>query len=265
MYNLVFAGDFDLTTLLFSAFVLFFFGLIFYIRREDRREGYPLEDEATGRLEGKSGLFFTALPKTFDLPHGQGKVVKPNASRNEPAFKAERTSRVDGSPLEPVGDPLLAGVGPGSYALRADRPDVTFHGDARIVPLRAAPDFFIDKKDPELRGMTVVGADGVAAGVVSDIWVDRAEYMVRYLEVELTPAAWPPNAPKQTVLLPFTMSVVSRSEGKVKVSAILGSQFAGVPQIRNPDQITLYEEERVIAYFGAGYLYATPARTEPLI
>jgi photosynthetic reaction center H subunit len=31
------------------------------------------------------------------------------------------------------------------------------------------------------------------------------------------------------------------------------------------DQITLLEEEKVQAYFGAGYLWATKARSEPLI
>jgi len=29
--------------------------------------------------------------------------------------------------------------------------------------------------------------------------------------------------------------------------------------------VTLNEEERVVAYYGGGYLYATPARLEPLI
>jgi photosynthetic reaction center H subunit len=31
------------------------------------------------------------------------------------------------------------------------------------------------------------------------------------------------------------------------------------------DAITLYEEERIVAYFGGGYLYANRARQEPLI
>ena len=43
-----------------------------------------------------------------------------------------------GAPLEPVGDPLLAGVGPGAWAMRADRPDVDPHGAPKIVPLRVA-------------------------------------------------------------------------------------------------------------------------------
>ena len=41
----------DVAMLVFWAFVLFFVGLIFYLRREDRREGYPLEDNVTGRLD----------------------------------------------------------------------------------------------------------------------------------------------------------------------------------------------------------------------
>jgi photosynthetic reaction center H subunit len=52
---------------------------------------------------------------------------------------------------------------------------------------------------------------------------------------------------------------------QVKVSAILGGQFADVPGIRHPDQITLLEEEKVTAYFGAGTLYAEPSRAEPLL
>jgi photosynthetic reaction center H subunit len=32
-----------------------------------------------------------------------------------------------------------------------------------------------------------------------------------------------------------------------------------------PGQISRYEEERVLAYFGGGYLYANSARQEPLI
>ena len=41
--------------------------------------------------------------------------------------------------------------------------------------------------------------------------------------------------------------------------------FAGVPMPVTPGQISLYEEERVLAYFGGGYLYANRSRQEPLI
>jgi photosynthetic reaction center H subunit len=46
--------------------------------------------------------------------------------------------------------------------------------------------------------------------------------------------------------------------------AITAAQFAAVPGMKNPDVVTLNEEERVVAYFGGGTLYATPNRAEPL-
>ena len=44
-----FTGTFDLAELAFYVFVLFFLGLVYYLRREDKREGYPLE---TDRKDG---------------------------------------------------------------------------------------------------------------------------------------------------------------------------------------------------------------------
>ena len=61
-------GNFDVAELLLILFFVFFAGLIFYLRREDRREGYPLEDDLTGRLEPLGGLFFTATPKPSCCP-----------------------------------------------------------------------------------------------------------------------------------------------------------------------------------------------------
>ena len=40
-------GNLDVAQIVLYAFWLFFFGLLFYLRREDRREGYPLESEAS--------------------------------------------------------------------------------------------------------------------------------------------------------------------------------------------------------------------------
>jgi photosynthetic reaction center H subunit len=61
----------------------------------------------------------------------------------------------------------------------------------------------------------------------------------------------------------MTMAVVSGGRNQVAVNAILASQFAEVPALENPDQITLYEEERVMGYYGGGHLYATRDRQEP--
>ena len=67
----------------------------------------------------------------------------------------------------------------------------------------------------------------------------------------------------KAVLLPFNFAYVSK--GAVRVKAILASQFAQVPSLRHPEQVTLLEEEKIMAYFGAGMLYATPGRQEPLL
>jgi photosynthetic reaction center H subunit len=256
MYNAAFAGNFDLTSLIFDAFVLFFVGLIIYLRREDRREGYPLEDDVTGKQEALSGLLFMAEPKTFILPHGAGLLTKPNSQRESQAVNASRTGRAPGSPLAPNGNPMLAGVGPGAFAERSHIPDLTFDGHPKIVPLSKVPQITVAVPAADPRGMTVIGVDGAAAGVVSDIWMDLSEYIVRYLEVTVSATSHP-------VLLPLTMAVIDKGAKTVKVDAITGAQFAHVPVLATPGQVTLYEEERIVAYYGAGYLYATPARSEP--
>lgn len=151
------------------------------------------------------------------------------------------------------------GFGPGAYADRADVPDVTAHGEPKIVPLRAAPGFYLEPRDPDPRGMEVVGADGAVAGTVAEVWVDRAEPQLRYLEVALA------GAKSRTVLLPIGYCRFVPSRRQVKVKSILAHQFTGVPGTAHPDVVTLLEEDKIMAYFASGYLYATPERIGPLL
>lgn len=255
MYASPFGIDFAVITVFL--FFAFFLGLIIYLRREDRREGYPLEEDASGLVRTAGGLLFTALPKTFHLPHGRGTVSVPNKNRDRRPIAARRSAVAPGSPLVPTGNPMVDGVGPASYAERAKVPDLTVHGEPKIVPMRVARNFTIASEDADPRGMHVLGADNGVAGTVSDIWIDRAEWNVRYLEVALTGGG--------TVLLPITGALINKGRGKVMVDAITAAQFADVPKLSNPDQVTFYEEERIVAYYGGGYLYATPARAEPLL
>jgi photosynthetic reaction center H subunit len=259
MYESDLIGNLDIAHLTFLVFLAFFTGLVLYLRREDRREGYPLEDDVSGRHEPTPGFFFMARPKAFRLAHGGQTISKPDGRRDVAVATARRTGPWSGAPYEPQGDAMAAGVGPGAYARRAQVPDMMHDGKPKIVPMRVATAFSIEKNDPDPRGMIVVGADGAAAGRVSDVWVDRAEVMIRYLEIELDGAAG------RRVLAPMTMAVVQRGGRRIRIDAVLGGQFAGVPALANPDQVTLDEEERVCAYFGAGYLYATAARAEPLL
>ena len=46
---------------------------------------------------------------------------------------------------------------------------------------------------------------------------------------------------------------------------LLARQFADVPMTRSPEQVTFLEEEKISACYGAGLMYATPERKEPLL
>lgn len=251
-------GSLDVAQVVLYAFWIFFAGLIWYIRQEDRREGYPLEDDVSGRYS-KDPWLFVPSKKTFLLPHGQGAVQVPDLKRDDRPLNAKRVSPTAGSPIEPEGNPLLAGVGPGSWAERSDKPDLTAHGDARIVPMATADGFDIAEGEMDPRGLSVVGCDRKSAGTVKDVWVDRAEHLIRYYEVDLGGS---------TVLLPNNFVVIKKGKGAksyLYVHAITSGQFADVPARAKADSITLLEEDKIAAYFGAGLLYALRNRREALL
>jgi photosynthetic reaction center H subunit len=249
-------GTFDVTEMVFLAFTLFFIALIFYLRREDRREGYPLEDEVTGRVDTHGGSLLSATPKTFHMPFGRGTVTTPTKGREKVDIAGARTFRSPGAPYYPTGNPLVDGIGPAAWADRAKHTDLDGEGRNRIVPIGAAEHISVHRKDADPRGMSVIAADGAVAGTVTDLWVDRAEHVIRYLEVDTG---------TKKVLAPMAMSKVKGGQRQVVVDAINASDFAGVPMPVTPGQVTFYEEERIVAYFGGGYLYANRARQEPLI
>lgn len=256
MHSTVIAGNIDLALLALWAFFIFFVALVIYLHRESYREGYPLEDPRTGKYTESESLFPLPRPKTFHLPFGRGTVTVPRAERREPVNIAGRhADAAQGAPYIPTGNPLVDGMGPAAWAERMQIPDIDAHGNTRIVPL-AITDLWLESRDPDPRGMKVFGADGVEVGTVSEVWVDRAERIARYLSVETGSGA---------VLVPITMTSIGRGSRVVKVQAVLASQFADAPRIAATDQITFYEEDRVQAYFGGGFLYATPDRQEPLI
>ncbi|MGF1474587.1 MAG: photosynthetic reaction center subunit H [Geminicoccaceae bacterium] len=246
----------DVAQVVLYVFWAFFAGLIFYLVRENKREGYPLESKEN---DGPTGKFFPAIPepKDYHLPNGET-VSVPNDRRDPVPSNIQDTAPWDGAPLVPTGNPMIDGVGPAAWAERADRPDMTSEDTPRIVPLRVAGEFGVDTNDVDPRGKQVMGADRKVAGTVSELWVDVSERLFRYLEVDLSIVEG-----GRKVLLPINFCRIGR--GGVMVSAILAEQFKDVPAIAGPDQITLLEEDKICAYYNGGRLYATAARAEPIL
>jgi photosynthetic reaction center H subunit len=262
MYNRYFAGTMDITEVVLYLFFAFFLALVIYLQREGMREGYPLEHDVTGKQETAPGFFYRAAPKPYHMADGTT-LYKPDMVRDTHETSSRRTAAWSGSPIEPTGNPLTAGIGPGAYAIRADVPDVDSHGSNRIAPLRVASNYYTDPKDAQMIGFTLIGTDGKSGGKITDIWVDRSEFLIRYLEVATINGDG--SATGKTVLVPMTMCSVKKAAKNVRIEAVLGSQVSGAPQLANPIQVTLLEEEKIVGYFGAGYLYATAARAEPAL
>jgi photosynthetic reaction center H subunit len=250
-------GYIDVAQLTLYAFWIFFAGLIFYLRREDKREGYPLESERSG-LVTVQGFPPLPEPKVFRLSNGHT-VYAPRVETVLPVH-GEAVLGWPGAPIEPIGNPMVMGVGPASYVERADEPDMMLEGEPKLVPLRAATEYWLAEEDPDPRGMTVIGADKVIAGTCKDAWIDRSEMLVRYLEVSVTV-----DGVARDVLVPMTLVRINSSEGLVIVQSVMGAQFAEAPVLASPNQITLREEDRVSAYFAGGQMYASPARMGPLL
>ena len=244
----------DLPQLLLYLFWLFFFSLVIYLQNEGKREGYPLVDSHNPNYRG-GNLWGSPKPKVYKLPHGQGTRVAP---RPDPQYElnAEQLVPGPGFPLEPKGNPLLDGVGPAAWAIRPEKPDLTHdEGTPRIIPMRIAPDWSVESRDPDPRGNTVYGADGEAGGTVTDLWIDLSEPHIRYLEID---------ASGRRVLMPMNFARVKRN-GDVVAKSVCGKNFAEAPGTANPDFVTLQEEDKIAAYYGGGHLYALPERKEPLL
>ncbi len=249
----------DLAMVSLIIFTGFFVYLVLWLHRESKREGYPLEVDSGGRPRVRiAGYPPPPAPKSFKV--GDGKSVTVAGGRPDTrALALKRMGNFPGAPYVPTGNPMADGVGPASYAERADVPDAMSDGTPRLRPLRAAPGFSLAAEDPNPIGMTVIGGDGKSAGTVREAWIDRAEYLIRYLEVE-TPVA---NGSRR-VLLPINFTTMDAARKRIHVKSIYAAQFGSVPGTKNADSVTLLEEDKIMGYYGGGTLYADRRRQEPL-
>lgn len=260
MFDGEFVQGIDLVDVSLWAFTIFFFGLIYYLQRESSREGYPIEDDVSGKTE-KESIFFFPPPKTYKLPHGRGTIERSYGPADTRDLALKRSAPWGGSPFLPTGDPMQDGVGPASYAMREDVTDLTDDGRDRISPFRLNAEYYVPEQDFDPRGHPIVGKDGVIGGTVVDLWVDRSEAVIRYFEVEVEGS----DGAKSKVLVPVPFCTLSKAKKRVTVEAVLGKHFQNVPKTKSPDKITRLEEDMVCGYFGGGTLYATPDIQEPLL
>jgi photosynthetic reaction center H subunit len=102
----------------------------------------------------------------------------------------------------------------------------------------------------------VVSGDGEVIGRVTDMWIDVPEAMVRFLTLDLNP-----EGTGKTRLIPMNMCRVKSD--RIVVRSLFAHNFEGIPTIKAADQVTLLEEEKIMAYYAGGTLYASEARLEP--
>ncbi|RVT81977.1 photosynthetic reaction center subunit H [Rhodobacteraceae bacterium CCMM004] len=251
MVGVTFFGNVDLASVSIWLFWIFFAGLIYYLQTENMREGYPLETE-DGDTAPNQGPFPVPAPKTFKRPHGLSDVTVPSRE-NEEAHRRDtlamaRTAASEGFPHKPTGDPMADGVGPAAWAPRRDAPELDGHGNPKIKPMSGNDSFFVSAgRDP--RGLPVVAKDDQVVGTVTDLWIDEAEAMVRYVEFEVEG-----EYGGGTRLAPMTM--VKVCPRWLDVTSLSSGRIAGIPQTAAPDQVTLLEEEKIQAWFAGGILYS---------
>jgi photosynthetic reaction center H subunit len=222
MVGVTFFGNFDLALVALYLFWGFFAALVYYLQTENMREGYPLENE-DGTVANNQGPFPVPAPKTFILPHGRGKVTVPDGAREAREVALARTAVSEGFPHAPTGDPMADGVGPASWAPRRDVPELDGHGHAKIVPMASAKGFHVSAgRDP--RGLKVQAND---------------------LEITLKDGS--------RRLIPMTMAQIRHD--RVSVVSISSERFAGVPKTRSASEVTLLEEEKIMAWFAGGAMY----------
>ncbi len=241
-------GDIDVAILCVIAFVIFFLGLVYHLRQEDKREGYPLERaNSIGGLERTEGFPPMPRPKIFQRPHGRGTAQAPRET--EPPEPVHWRQGLNGFPIDPGPDPLGDGLGAAAWQRgKEDSPDLNVEGEPKVVPLSKWTEYHVAPGDADLRGWPIVTADGVTVGSVVDLWFNRAEFFLRYLEVDIGEA--------RTRMAPLFLVNADARRGTVNAQTLTAADFRRAPVTGSPDVITQREEDIVAAFFAGGLRFS---------
>lgn len=265
----------DVAQLVLYVFWLFFVFLVLYLNKESRREGFPLRFHENDR-GAPSTEHKVPEAKTYRLLHGDDVQLPSGKNDDHRELNATPIGPWPGAPLVPNGNAMLDGLGAAAWAERSDTPDMTTEGEPRIMPLSQLPEeeFYVAEKSIDPRGMDVRACDGVVVGKISDIMLDRMEFLPRYYQVELDSG--------KTVLLPMMYMtikrkqrapttgsmadrVIQRRQKEVRVASLNAAQFEDVPLTASNSVVTLLEEDKIQAYYGGAHVFGSPERQEPLI
>jgi photosynthetic reaction center H subunit len=240
----------DLAETALVVFFLAFLGAVWFLRRLDKLEGYPMK---ASPFDSQTSEGFPLPPDPQPYLLNEGGVTFAPHHYPQPPTSVKPLYPFAGTPLVPVGNPLLTPLGPGAWVMRRDEPMLTEEGKLMLQPLRKLPEWSVEEGEADPRGMTVFDRRWIKVGVVHDIWVDRAIKIMRLLEVELRPGLAPGDSGR--VLVPIFHTEIQERAREVRVTALRGHQFADTPMPAAPDRITAREEDRLNAYFAAGRFY----------
>ncbi len=94
----------DVAQVVLYVFWIFFAGLILYLRKEDKREGYPLLSDRSDAIVVQ-GFPAIPAPKAFALADG-GRYFAPHDESDDRSISARPIAGFPGAPLAPTGDPI---------------------------------------------------------------------------------------------------------------------------------------------------------------
>ena len=100
----------------------------------------------------------------------------------------------------------------------------------RVVPLNRLGDLEVADGDPDVRGWSVVSADGTRIGEVDELLVDTDAMKVRYLDVAMTPGAADGEA--RHTLIPIGYAVLDHHTHTVRATTLHAAECAAVPGYR---------------------------------
>ena len=243
-------GQVDIAFLCVLAFVTFFVGLVYYLRKEDKREGYPMEYASTrGGMKRTEGFPAMPAPKTFYRPQGLPPVLAPNPETPK-GFEDQLDRLGRGLPLIPGPDPLLEGIGAAARATnRENKPDLDIEGAPKIAPLSQWPAYYVAAGDPDPRGWPMMSGDDVRVGTVTDLWFNKAEFFLRYFAFESSEDG-------MVRLAPAFFAEADPHHRIVKAMTLTATDMARAPLTASLDQVTMREEDEINAFYSGGMRYS---------